>query len=77
MRLEGVLMNEFEKIFAERCINIRAFCRVNDITPTTLYSIISGKTNPKKIGIDVWIKIAHGLGVTADELYEIVFKRCA
>lgn len=67
-------MDRISEIFNDRCINIRAFCRVNDITPTTMYSILSGKTNPRRIGIDVWIKIAHGLGMTSDEMYEIVFK---
>lgn len=63
----------FGEIFQERYINIRAFARQNDIKPTTLYTIVSGDTDPHKIGIDTWVKIAHGLGMTADELVKLVF----
>lgn len=66
-------MKTFGQIFSERCINIRAFARQNNLKPTTLYTITSGETDPHKIGIDTWIKIAHGLGMTADELVVVIF----
>lgn len=72
-RKKGLKMKTFGEIFGERCINIRAFARQNDLKPTTLYTITSGETDPHKIGIDTWLKIAHGLGMTADELVTVVF----
>lgn len=67
-------MKTFAQLFSEKCINIRAFARANDLKPTTLYTITSGETSPHKIGISTWIKIAHGLGMTADELVDEIFE---
>lgn len=66
-------MCTLEQIFTERCINVKAFAQMIGVKAPCLYSILSGKTNPSKIGINTWIKIAHGLGMTADELYNCVF----
>ena len=66
-------MKTLKQIFAERYINVRAFAKANGMKPTTLQSILDGKTKPQGIGIRSWFKIAHGLGMTADELIEVVF----
>lgn len=44
--------------FAERC----------GLQPTTIYSVRK-KDSMDKIQIDTFLKIAHGLGMTAEELY--------
>lgn len=62
----------FNELFGDRFINIRAFARANGIPPTTLYSIVSGKCRPENIGVGTFIKIATGLGMTADELCKLV-----
>lgn len=65
--------NSIKRLFEERTINVSAFAKRNDITPTTLYSILDGSTQVDRVGIRNWLKIAHGLGMTADELYEYCF----
>lgn len=61
--------NRIQTLFSERKIKVAPFARENDITPSTLYAIISGKTAFENIGISIFIKIAEGLGMTAEELY--------
>lgn len=61
--------NRIRAIFDERNINVAAFSRDNGIKATALYSILDGKTSFDKIGISTFLKIAHGLGMTAEELY--------
>lgn len=63
------MSNRIKQIFDERHINVSAFARTNGIKATSLYSILDEKTNFERIGIDTFLKIAHGLGMTADELY--------
>lgn len=66
-------MNEIAKIFRERCINVSMFADMVGIPKTTIYGILCGKSNLERISITTWIAIARGLGMTADELYDIVF----
>ncbi|EOS51149.1 helix-turn-helix domain-containing protein [Adlercreutzia caecimuris] len=63
------MTNRIQDLFSERGIKVAPFARENDITPSTLYAIISGKTAFENIGISIFIKIAEGLGMTAEELY--------
>lgn len=48
--------------------NKRNFAREHEIPEQTLYKICK-KPTMKNISIDVFLKIAHGLGMTAEELY--------
>ena len=63
------MTNRIQDLFAERKIKVAAFARENDIATSTLYTIINGTTQFEKIAISTFIKIAHGLGMTAEELY--------
>lgn len=63
------MTNRIQDLFSERRIKVAPFARENGITPSTLYAIISGKTAFENIGISIFIKIAEGLGMTAEELY--------
>lgn len=63
------MSNRIKQIFDERHVNVAAFARDNGIKATSLYSIIDGKTRFEKVGISTFLKIAHGLGMTAEELY--------
>ena len=65
--------NRIRRLFDERTINVYAFAKRNGITPTTLYSILDGSTKAENVGVGNWMKIAHGLGMTADELYAYCF----
>jgi len=63
---------KLEQLFIERCINVSAFARENKIKPTTLYSILCGKTDIEKVGIDNFMKISKGLGYETEKLYYYV-----
>lgn len=58
--------NRIEELLRGR--NIREFARANGINEQTLYKICKKKTL-KDVSIDVFLKIAHGLGMSAEELY--------
>lgn len=63
------MSNRIHDIFEARGIKVASFARDNGITPSTLYAIHDGTTKFEKIGINTFMKIAHGLGMTAEELY--------
>lgn len=63
------MSNRIHDIFEARGIKVASFARENNITPSTLYAIHDGTTKFEKIGINTFMKIAHGLGMTAEELY--------
>lgn len=62
------MTNRIKSLFSERKIKVAAFARENDITPSTLYAIMRLDTMDN-IAISTFIKIADGLGMTAEELY--------
>ena len=62
-------MNRIKKLFEQRHIKAASFAREWDITPSTLYAILDGATSFENIRVGTFIKIAKGLGMTADELY--------
>ena len=47
--------------------------RKNGIKPSTLYNVLRNNSKLERTGIDTFLKIAHGLDMTADELYEYCF----
>lgn len=63
--------NKLRMIFRERSINVSAFAKKIGVPRTTVYSALS-KKDPLGISIDVFMKIAHGLGMSADALYDLV-----
>lgn len=60
--------NRIKDLFSERGIKVAPFARENDITPSTLYAIMRLETMDN-IAISTFLKIAEGLGMTAEELY--------
>lgn len=64
-------MTKLQDIFSERSINVSAFARNIGVAPTTVYNLLNSKT-PERTGVSVWIKVASGLGMTAEELFEMV-----
>lgn len=63
------MTNRIQDLFAERKLKVAPFARENDIQPAALYAIIRGKTQFENIGITLFLKIAKGLGMSAEELY--------
>ena len=57
------------ELIKKRCKNLSEFSRVSEVPYGTLYDIANGNTKFEKIGIGVFMKIAYGLGMTAEELY--------
>lgn len=65
----GILAeNRIQREFRERHLKVSEFARDNGIEPGALYPIISGKTHIGRISIDIFIKIADGLGMSIKEL---------
>lgn len=64
-------MTKLKKLFADRAINVSAFARNIGVAPTTVYNLLNSKT-PERTGVHVWIKVASGLDMTAEELYSFV-----
>lgn len=65
--------NRLDGLFSERSINVSDFARKNGINQQTLYHILRVNEKLERTSVDIWLKIAHGLGMTADELYEYCF----
>lgn len=61
-------MNQIAKIFEERGLNVASFARKNGINQNTLYNVLK-KDTADNVSISVFMKIAHGLGLTCEELY--------
>ena len=60
--------NRIDELLSSRGESVRDFARRCGVPEQTLYKITK-KTTMKYISIDVFLKIAHGLGMTAEELY--------
>ena len=65
--------NPLDDLFTERSINVSDFARKHGIKPSTLYNVLRNNSQLGRTGIDTFLKIAHGLNMTADELYEYCF----
>lgn len=60
------IKNRLTELLKERHINANELASRINVTPSTIYSIL--QRDSARIDIDLIMKIAHGLGVTADEL---------
>lgn len=59
-------------LLAQRHLKEASFARAIGIPASTLYSITRGKTRVTNIGVDAFIRIAHGLGMGAEELFYLL-----
>jgi len=57
------------RLMDERGLKPYPFAKANEIASSTMTSIYKGKTQFENISINTFLKIAHGLGMTAEELY--------
>lgn len=62
------IKNRLTSLLKEKGMNINELASKIDVTPSTLYSIV--QRDSTRIDIDLILKIAHALGVTADEMVE-------
>ena len=58
-----------EELMKIRNLNTNELAKLIGVAPTTLYSMIKRDSN--RVDIDLIIKIAHALGMTADELLSV------
>ena len=57
------------RLMDERGLKPYPFAKANEIASSTMTSIYKGKVQFENISINTFLKIAHGLGMTAEELY--------
>lgn len=60
--------NRISQLVSQGDESVRDFARRCDVPEQTMYKIMK-KPTMKSITVDVFLKIAHGLGMTAEELY--------
>lgn len=63
-------MNPLKRLFKEKNINVASFARSINTSQYSVYTATKETSTVWRMGIDLFMKIAHGLGMTADELYE-------
>ena len=68
------MSNRVEELLKINKTNAHAFAKKIGVAPSVIYSIVSDNQNFEKIGIGTFIKIAHGFGMTADELYDVAYR---
>lgn len=68
-------MNPLREIFKERSINVSAFARSIGVPCQSVYSALKETSKVWRTSIDLFMSIAHGLGMTADELFDEMKRR--
>lgn len=63
------MTNRIKNLLEQRKLKPATFANEIGVPTSTIYSITRGNTQFEKISIGVFMKIAHGLGMTAEELY--------
>ena len=63
------MCNLIRKAMDERGLKPTTFARAVGVKTSTMFSIYRGEVNVGGISIDNFLKIAHGLGMSAEELY--------
>lgn len=61
--------NRIASLLSHKGLKPATFANRIGVPTSTIYSITRGNTKFDKISIGVFMKIAHGLGMTAEELY--------
>lgn len=61
--------NRIAALLVNRGLKPATFANQIGVPTSTIYSITRGNTKFENISIGVFMKIAHGLGMTAEELY--------
>lgn len=63
------MCNAIRRIMDERGLRPTPFARSVGVKTSTMFSIYRGQVQMKNIAVGNFLKIAHGLGMTAEELY--------
>ena len=63
--------SNLKELARSRGTNVKRLAEQCGIPPSTLYAIANGSTNFGNVGIDLFLKIAAALDMSAEELYRI------
>lgn len=63
------MSNRIKELLEAKKEKPASFAKKIGVPTSTMYSITRGNTKFENISIGVFMKIAHGLGMTAEELY--------
>ena len=61
--------NCIQKAMEDQGITAAELARRSGVPYGTVYDVSTGKTKVEKMAVEKFLKIAHGLGMTAEELY--------
>jgi predicted transcriptional regulator len=63
-------MKPLHVLLERRFIKVAALAREAGIPPTTLYKYISGTGDVFNMGVQTFMRLAHALGMTSEELFD-------
>ncbi|MDO4534028.1 MAG: helix-turn-helix transcriptional regulator [Coriobacteriia bacterium] len=62
-------MNNLNELLEARGLTVSEFARRTGITQPTMHRIVHGQVNLTSISAEHFLRIAHGLGLSAEQLY--------
>lgn len=62
-------LNCIQRVMLKRDMNTQQLVDATGLSYTTAQNIATGKTDVARMRVERFLQIAHGLGMTADELY--------
>lgn len=62
-------LNCIQRVMLERDMNTQQLVDATGLSYTTAQNIATGKTDVARMRVERFLQIAHGLGMTAEELY--------
>ena len=62
-------MNNLNELLETRGLTVSEFARQTGITQPTMHRIVHGQVNLTSISAEHFMRIAHGLGLSAEQLY--------
>ena len=65
----GAVMNNLNELLEARGLTVSEFARQTGITQPTMHRIVHGQVNLTNISAEHFLRIAHGLGLSAEQLY--------
>ena len=62
-------MTKLKRLLEESGMSVSEFARRTGIQQSTLHRIVNGQVNAASVTVGNFMRIAHGLGLSAEELY--------
>ena len=61
--------NNLKELLAQRNLTVSEFARITGISQPTMHKIVNGRTDIASVTAKNFMRIAHGLGLSAEQLY--------